>query len=261
MKIYVSHPRAFDETKEKLSIAENERDFTSYLKWTDKPFIEFSNPNDIDKISKILDNCFKEWIKEAESLIGRKKYDMLKSIEDVFNQLSRNTPSHHVLRQVVEENREYYNDYAIEVKRMLDAIDAEKERTVKPVEQQKVESKPIFRTDIIEPIYDILKDFFTVDEQPKLKILLEKGDNVVTQLLFKDSGNRLADTFKKLKEADLILGCQKSDLERWIRENFYYTYRSQSKIFTLKYLNGIVSSTENKCQNPIIDNNWIEKHK
>jgi hypothetical protein len=123
----------------------------------------------------------------------------------------------------------------------------------KPQNSEPMAFKPIFNPNATPQIFDILKDFFALDEQPQLKTLLKSGGNVQQALLFLDNGSRLADTFKQLIDVDIITGCNKKELENWISQNFRYKYRNEAKAFTLKYLNEIISTNKDKCKKPIIN--------
>jgi hypothetical protein len=116
-----------------------------------------------------------------------------------------------------------------------------------------IAAKPTLVPEHIPTIYGILKDFFSTEEQELLLHLITTGENVKTPLMFKDNGNRLADTFKQLKKADIITGCQQKDLEQWILTNFTYQHRGHIKTFTSRYLNDIISTSYDKCQKPLIN--------
>jgi hypothetical protein len=122
-----------------------------------------------------------------------------------------------------------------------------------------IETKPVFKPELIQSIFNKLKDFFSTDDQTELQKILISGGNTDRKLHFKDSGNRLANTFKQLREADFITGCTKAILQQWTLENFTYQYRSNIKEFTTKYLDAIISTTKDNCKNPIISMEWIEK--
>lgn len=115
------------------------------------------------------------------------------------------------------------------------------------------EIKPHLNVEIIMPFFEILKPFFNESQQIDLKMTLSTGRNVENHLLFMDNGNRLADAFKQLFESDLITGCQKKELENWISKNFTYRYRNEIKFFKARYLSDIISTTKNKCQNPVLN--------
>ena len=113
------------------------------------------------------------------------------------------------------------------------------------------ESKPCFKPEFIDEVFTCLKDFFSPEDQGRLKELLSTGNHTAPPLIFNDNGNRLADVFKKLKEADIITGVQKKELEDWIRQNFQYKHRGRVKEFSKKYLNDIISTNNNPCKHPV----------
>jgi hypothetical protein len=113
--------------------------------------------------------------------------------------------------------------------------------------------KPIFKSVAIPQIFDILKGFFASEDQSVFKELLETGDSVTTPILFLGNGNKLADTFKQLIDANIIVGCQKKELEDWIAKKFKFLYRGKVMDFKQKYLNDIISSNKDKCQKPILN--------
>jgi hypothetical protein len=114
-------------------------------------------------------------------------------------------------------------------------------------------AKPIIKPEFVNQVYDILKDFFTAEQQPELKKILESGENVTHHLIFMDNGNRLADAFKQLIKADLITGCMQNELEQWIASNFKYRHNSMLKEFKKRYLNDIISSNKDKCAKPLLN--------
>lgn len=112
---------------------------------------------------------------------------------------------------------------------------------------------PVFVAEYIPQIFEILKDFFSKEDQDKLLEILQNGGDVSKPLFFKESGNRLADVFKQLIDNDIILGCPKKELEAWIGRNFLYRFRDQVKGYTPRYLSDIISSSYDKCQKPILN--------
>ena len=115
------------------------------------------------------------------------------------------------------------------------------------------DSKISFKHESIDDIFNILKDFFSEDDQKQLRVLFETGDVLLHKLIFKSTGNRLADAFKQLIKKDFIIGCDQKGLEQWIASNFQYTYRGQVKDFKLRYLNDIISTNADKCKDPLLD--------
>ncbi|MFZ4523838.1 MAG: hypothetical protein ACOYNC_19205 [Bacteroidales bacterium] len=83
--------------------------------------------------------------------------------------------------------------------------------------------------------------------------MLVNNTDVESPVVFLDMGNRLADAFKQLYEANIIRGCQKKELESWISRNFAYVYRGEIRPFLPKYLNEIISTTKDKCKRPFLD--------
>ena len=111
---------------------------------------------------------------------------------------------------------------------------------------------PIFKPEIIDSLFSILKDYFSEKDQLFLETLLLTGKGGPDKLLFLSKGNQLADVFWQLAENQLVINCSKAQLEAWIAQNFQYTDRRASKDFTLKYLGKIISTPHQTCQNPII---------
>jgi hypothetical protein len=112
-----------------------------------------------------------------------------------------------------------------------------------------------FKPDSIPMIFDILKDFFSIEQQTELEWILKSGGDTIPPLIFKDNGNRLAHTFRELKENDFILGCSKTDLIDWISNNFKYQSRGKKKIndYTFDYLEKCISRKDYLCKDPLIE--------
>ena len=112
---------------------------------------------------------------------------------------------------------------------------------------------PVFVEGIAEQFFKIFKEYFEErDQQPLLSLLI---NNIAPRqkLLFNSNGNQLADAFKQLIEANLIVSCSKAELESWIITHFQYVSNAQAKPFTTGYLNGIISSDTKICKSPILD--------
>ena len=120
-------------------------------------------------------------------------------------------------------------------------------------EHQPPKIKPRFKPESIPTIFELLKGFFSPEHQTLLQQILETGNDASVQLIFLDTGNRLADAFKQLIDADIITGCEKKELETWILRNFNYRYRHIIKPFKSRYLSDIISTTKDKCQKPILN--------
>ena len=122
-------------------------------------------------------------------------------------------------------------------------------------EQKTIEIKPVLKPEAVQTVFDILKDFFSPEQQAELKQVIETGNIARIKLLFKDNGNRLTDTFKKLIEHDFITGCQKRHLETWIVSNFLFLHNGTKKEFKPRSVNKYVSAGKKTvgCKSPLIE--------
>lgn len=147
----------------------------------------------------------------------------------------------------------WFNDEKKFFKEITPLLKASTIKQTKPKgEPLPVEIKPAVIPEQVQHVYDILKDFFSTEEQTELKTILETGNNATTKLLFKANGNRLTDTFKKLIENDFIIGCEKQDLIKWIISNFNYFHRKAIKDYTPDTVEKTISRNDNPCKRPLI---------
>ena len=116
-----------------------------------------------------------------------------------------------------------------------------------------IELKPILKSEVVETVFGIIKDFFSPEHQGELKNIIISGNKASDKLLFKGSGNRLTDTFKKLIEHDFITGCYKRDLINWIISNFTFTHRNKVKGYTYDTVEKTISRNDNPCKSPLIE--------
>lgn len=113
---------------------------------------------------------------------------------------------------------------------------------------------PSFKSpEIIKEFYNLLQPYFLGEDREQLANLLQTNHSETGLLLFNGFGNQLADAFKQLLDANLIVGCTPGELEKWILKYFLYRDKGKPKQFTEKYLNDIISSTTKQCQSPILD--------
>lgn len=112
---------------------------------------------------------------------------------------------------------------------------------------------PAFTSSTLTAFFEIFKNYFSLEDQALLLPLLQNNLKLENPLVFKGNGNQLADAFKQLYEANLIVECAKTDLEEWVSIHFEYIYRNQRKTFPVNYLNSIISSNTKPCQSPIFD--------
>ena len=99
----------------------------------------------------------------------------------------------------------------------------------------------------------LMKTYFSVAHHIGLTALINTGTKPDRQLIFKGNGNQLADAFKQLYEANLIVGCKKSDLERWIAQHFLYATGEVPKEYTEGWLSSVISTDTKYCKSPIME--------
>lgn len=122
------------------------------------------------------------------------------------------------------------------------------------IQEIAITKTPIFKIEIIDTVFEFLKDHFDTNEHGELKSILETGNDAPKKLYFKDNGNRIADAFKQLINVDYITGCQKKDLEKWIAKNFQYKNSKNCPTdFKIRYLQDIISTNKDNCKNPIFE--------
>jgi hypothetical protein len=128
-------------------------------------------------------------------------------------------------------------------------------------EQETIEIKPALKPEAVQVVFNILKDFFSTEQQAELKQIIETGNKASKKLLFKGNGNRLTDTFKKLIEHDFIPGCPKLNLINWIISNFTFTQQNKVKAFIYGTVEKTISRNDNPCKSPLIEikNGQIQK--
>ena len=148
------------------------------------------------------------------------------------------------VRGELNEQLEYWN---AELK--AQSIQREEQKN----ESESIEIKPIFSPESVQPLFTIIKDFFSPEQQSDLKALIKTGSKNRKKLLFKGNGNQLTDTFKKLFEHYLITGCQKKDLIEWIIFNFTYISKGKAKTFVYDTVEKTISRNDNPCKSPLIE--------
>jgi hypothetical protein len=119
--------------------------------------------------------------------------------------------------------------------------------------QIRIRRYPVFTEGAADQFFKIFKEYFDEKDQQALLALLTNNVSPKGKLLFNSNGNQLADAFKQLIEANLIVSCNKAELESWIITHFQYVSNAQAKPFTTGYLNGIISSDTKICKSPILD--------
>lgn len=158
--------------------------------------------------------------------------------------------------------KDWFNDekkFIDEITPLLKALPPQQAET--KTEQETIEMKPVLKPEAVQVVFEIIKDFFSTEQQPDLKQVIETGIIASKKLLFKGNGNRLTDTFKKLIEHDFITGCQKQDLINWIISNFTYTQQNKVKAFIYDTVEKTISRNDSPCKSPLIKivNSQIQK--
>jgi hypothetical protein len=123
-----------------------------------------------------------------------------------------------------------------------------------PSEQVKpIARYPTFFEDTAAQLFSILKPYFVTEDHTRLSGLLLKKLPPGLPLVFRGNANQLADAFKQLFDANIIVGCMQTDLERWIALYFLYlSPQGHQREFTEDYLNGMISTKTRPCKSPIL---------
>lgn len=129
----------------------------------------------------------------------------------------------------------------------------EQKAEMKPSKVKFIKRSPMFAEGIAQQFYSIFKSYFAQEEHLLLSNLLFEGEVPSQHLIFRGNGNQLADAFRQLFEANMIVGCQKTDLESWIAPKFLYiSKKGDTSEFTEGYLNGLISTNSRPCKSPIL---------
>jgi hypothetical protein len=116
-----------------------------------------------------------------------------------------------------------------------------------------IDRYPTFKPGIASQLLDLLREYFVTADHSKLERLLLSDEAPERPLVFRGFGNQLADAFKQLFDARLIVGCQMADLERWIAPKFnYLSNQAEARELTEGYLNGLMSTKTRPCKSPIL---------
>jgi len=105
----------------------------------------------------------------------------------------------------------------------------------------------------------IMKSYFSEEHHSQLSALISDHTAPKNRLIFKGNGNQLADAFKQLIEYNLITGCLKSDLEKWVAKNFLYGTGVTPKEYTEGWVGAIISEDTKPCKSPIIEIKMIDR--
>lgn len=113
---------------------------------------------------------------------------------------------------------------------------------------------PRFNPVKVKNIYEVLKMYFSAEDQPQLKKLLESGTSLNKPILFMWHGKTLLDFFKQLMKGRIVTISVQADLEKWISKNFMFFHDGKAKNFTPKNSSKIISGNERAAKgNRLID--------
>lgn len=195
-----------------------------------------SDSADIEVTSKFVEDLG-DSIKLREKFLMELIYDAENSIKEhiSFEEFQKTLQA----KRQIEEPTESENNGESEI---------ENESTAKSIGRY-----PTFKPGIALQLLDLLREYFVAEDYPKLEKLLIADEVPASPLVFRGFGNQLADAFKQLFDARLIVGCQMADLERWIAPNFtYLSNQGEVRELTEGYLNGLMSTKTRPCKSPIL---------
>lgn len=159
--------------------------------------------------------------------------------------------------KAIPQFKTYIKWCELEIERLkLLEPDKEKESTEKQLsEPVEIEQRIIFKPKAVPKIYEALKDYFPMGQQPELKRILKSGGDAPHPLFFMDKGNKLAAAFRRLKESEVVTSCTKKELEDWLCRNFTFTKMVNGKKmkshFTADYAEKCISRDSKEPSNPI----------
>lgn len=113
--------------------------------------------------------------------------------------------------------------------------------------------RPKFNPQFTGDFLKLIKTYFSEEHFSQLTALIKLDEQPITQLIFNGRGNQLADAFKQLYEANLIVGCNKAELEKWVLKHFLYSIRDKVREYTEGWLSAVISSDTKVCKSPILE--------
>ncbi|RZK37782.1 MAG: hypothetical protein EOO90_24325 [Pedobacter sp.] len=113
--------------------------------------------------------------------------------------------------------------------------------------------RPKFNHQYIDDFLQLIKTYFSKEHFNQLAALIKSEEQPAIQLIFNGNSNKLADAFKQLYEANLIVGCSKAELEKWILKHFLYSNGDKVNEYSEGWLSAIISSDTKVCKSPILE--------
>jgi len=113
--------------------------------------------------------------------------------------------------------------------------------------------RPKFNHQYIDDFLQLIRTYFSEEHFNQLAALIKLDEQPASQLIFNGNSNKLADAFKQLYEANLIVGCNKAELEKWILKHFLYSNGDKVNEYSEGWLSAIISSDTKVCKSPILE--------
>ncbi|SFA38266.1 hypothetical protein SAMN04488511_101160 [Pedobacter suwonensis] len=113
--------------------------------------------------------------------------------------------------------------------------------------------RPKFNHQYIDDFLQLIRTYFSEEHFSQLDALIKADEQPASQLIFNGNSNKLADAFKQLYEANLIVGCNKAELEKWILKHFLYSNGDKVNEYSEGWLSAIISSDTKVCKSPILE--------
>jgi len=113
--------------------------------------------------------------------------------------------------------------------------------------------RPKFNHQYIDDFLQLIRTYFSEEHFSQLDALIKADEQPASQMIFNGNSNKLADAFKQLYEANLIVGCNKAELEKWILKHFLYSNGDKVNEYSEGWLSAIISSDTKVCKSPILE--------
>ena len=113
--------------------------------------------------------------------------------------------------------------------------------------------RPKFNHQYIDDFLHLIRTYFSEEHFSQLTALIKADEPPASQMIFNGNSNKLADAFKQLYEANLIVGCNKAELEKWILKYFLYSNGDKVNEYSEGWLSAIISSDTKVCKSPILE--------
>ena len=113
--------------------------------------------------------------------------------------------------------------------------------------------RPKFNHQYIDDFLQLIRTYFSEEHFSQLDALIKADEQPSSQMIFNGNSNKLADAFKQLYEANLIVGCNKAELEKWILKHFLYSNGDKVNEYSEGWLSAIISSDTKVCKSPILE--------